>query len=62
MCLQSPIRQITPTYFSDRAPTITQDQSRSIVAALQDIGLVDRSGWLTTNPKIQDVSESSELS
>lgn len=55
-CLQSPKRRIGPSYFSDRAPVISAEQSALIVAALRQIGLIDRDGQLTANPKEDDVS------
>ena len=54
--LQSPIRQVTPTFFSDRSPAISQWQSRRIVAGLKRIGLVDRAGWVTADNQREDVS------
>lgn len=56
LALQSPVRRITPTYFSDRTPTITQEQSQRIVEALKQIGLLGEQGWLLANPKVDDVS------
>ncbi|KAL4448029.1 hypothetical protein ABPG75_005248 [Micractinium tetrahymenae] len=46
----SPKRTVAPTYFSDRSPVISPEQSTRIVAALKDIGLVDREGQLQGNP------------
>lgn len=34
-CPQAPVRQVTPTFFSDRAEGVTPDQSAAIVGALQ---------------------------
>ncbi|KAL4438660.1 hypothetical protein ABPG77_006264 [Micractinium sp. CCAP 211/92] len=47
----SPVRRIGPTYFSDRSPTITQEQSQRIVEGLKQIGLLGEEGWLLANPK-----------
>ncbi|KAL4427844.1 hypothetical protein ABPG75_001933 [Micractinium tetrahymenae] len=47
-------QRVGPTFFSDRTPTLTAEQSRLIVGALQQIGLLDRGGWLRANPKYND--------
>jgi len=54
--LQAPVRQITPNYFSDRTPTITDEESRAIVSGLKQIGLLGDDGYLLANPKDDDVS------
>ena len=54
--LQSPIRRVTPTLFSDRSPAISREQSRRIVAGLKRIGLVDRAGWMTADNQEEEVS------
>lgn len=50
------MRRIGPTYFSDRTPTITQEQSQRIVEGLKQIGLLGEEGWLLANPKEDNVS------
>ena len=47
---------MTPNFFSDRSPSISQWQSRRIVAGLKRIGLVDRAGWVTADNQREDVS------
>ena len=47
----SPIRRITPNYFSDRIPAITPAQSRQIGVALKRIGQIDADGNLLSDPK-----------
>jgi hypothetical protein len=51
LCLQSPVRQLVPSYFSDRSPVISPRQSAAIVAGLQEIGMVDAKGWLLADPE-----------
>jgi hypothetical protein len=51
LCLQSPVRQVVPSYFSDRSPVISPRQSAAIVAGLQEIGMVDAEGWLLADPE-----------
>ncbi|KAL4427851.1 hypothetical protein ABPG75_001940 [Micractinium tetrahymenae] len=52
--VMSPKRRIGPSYFSDRAPVISLEQSGRIVAALKQIGLIDKDGQLAANPKDDD--------
>lgn len=47
----SPIRQIGPTYFSDRIPGVTAATSKGVTDSLRKIGMLDASGRLTKNPK-----------
>lgn len=47
----SPIRQVTPTYFSDRSPVISPQQSAALVEGLQQIGMVDEKGQVTADPE-----------
>lgn len=47
-------QRIGPTFFSDRTPTLTERQSKLLVGALKQIGLLDADGWLTANPKDKD--------
>lgn len=46
----SPIRQVHPEFFSDRMTTVTPDQSRKIVGALKDSGVLDDKGIFKVNP------------
>ncbi|KAL4442061.1 hypothetical protein ABPG77_011322 [Micractinium sp. CCAP 211/92] len=48
-----PLR-IGPTFFSDRSATLTVGQSKLLVGALKQIGLLDARGWLRANPKDKD--------
>lgn len=49
-CLQSPIRQVPPTFLSDRIPVISPDQSAALVGGMQQIGMLDAEGWLLGDP------------
>ena len=49
------MRQVTDSYFSDRAPVISPEQSMRIVQGLQQIGLLDSRGNFKGNPKDDDV-------
>jgi len=40
----SPVRPVTPDYFSDRSPVITPAQSAELVAAMKRVGLLSASG------------------
>ncbi|KAL4442067.1 hypothetical protein ABPG77_011328 [Micractinium sp. CCAP 211/92] len=51
-------RRIGPSYFSDRAPVISPEQSKRIVAGLKQVGLIDADGQLVANPKDDDKPES----
>lgn len=42
---QSYPRQVTPTYFSDRVPTISPEQSQELVAALTQLGGLNATGY-----------------
>ena len=53
--IAAPSRQVTPSWFSERAPLIDVESSAIIVAALQEIGLVGADGWLVDDPKRFDV-------
>lgn len=50
---QAPSQPVTPTWFSDRSPSITPQQSALIVAALKhpSIRMLNQDGWLETDPK-----------
>ncbi len=48
--MQSPRRTVGPTFFSDRSPVISPEQSTRIVAALKDIGMLDKQGQLQGDP------------
>ena len=50
---QAPSQPVTPTWFSDRSPSITPEQSALIVAALKhpSIRMLNQDGWLETDPK-----------
>jgi hypothetical protein len=50
------VRQVTDSYFSDRAPVISPEQSMRIVQGMQQIGLLDSRGNFKGNPKDDDVS------
>ena len=50
----SPIRKITPTFFSDLMDSITPQQSQAISAGLQSAGLVDARGAFTRDPKARN--------
>lgn len=52
----SPRRRVTPTYVSDRLPTVTPTESRKVVDGLKSIGLVDADGNVTANPHDFDKS------
>ena len=49
--LQSGPRPVVPTFFSDRIPAITQQQSRWIVEGMTYIGMLDADGWLLGDPE-----------
>lgn len=49
-CVQSPIRQVGPTFLSDRTPVISPEQSAALVGAMRGIGMVDADGWLLGDP------------
>lgn len=55
--LQAQSRPLTPTWFSDRSPSITPAQSALIVAALKhpSIRLLNQDGWVETDPKQYDL-------
>lgn len=46
----SPIRKVTPTFFSDRLFTITPAESEKLVAALKKIGVLDNDGNVRRDP------------
>lgn len=48
---QAPSRPVNQSWFSDRSPIITPQQSSAIVAALQQLGVLDSSGWLRDDPR-----------
>ena len=48
---QVPSRPINERWFSDRAPTISPEQSSAIVQALQELGVLDKEGWLADDPR-----------
>lgn len=43
--LQSYPRQVTPTFFSDRVPTISPEQSQELVATLTQLGGLNATGY-----------------
>jgi hypothetical protein len=54
--LQSYSRQVGPSFFSDRIPTMPLEQSEALVAALRQIGQLDEAGYLQFNPDRSPVS------
>lgn len=50
---QAPSQPVTPTWFSDRSPSITPYQSALIVEALKhpSIRMLNPDGWVETDPK-----------
>lgn len=50
----SPVRRMGPLYFSNRIPTITEEQSQLIIEALKEIGMLSETGWLLGDPKDDD--------
>ena len=47
----SPIRPITPTFFSDLMGSVSPAQSKAISAGMRTAGIVDASGGFTRDPK-----------
>ncbi|KAL4422469.1 hypothetical protein ABPG75_008666 [Micractinium tetrahymenae] len=56
-----PSRPINESWFSDRSPAITPQQSSAIVAALQQLGVLDSAGWLRDDPRVGLKNTSSPL-
>ncbi|MBF0410068.1 MAG: carbohydrate-binding protein [Candidatus Riflebacteria bacterium] len=46
----SPIRQITPAYYSNRMATVNPTLSEKIVDALKNSGILDQNGYLKSDP------------
>ena len=44
-------RVVYPTYFSDRSMYVAPELSVRVVAALQDIGMVNTTGYVTQDPR-----------
>lgn len=55
------MRQVGPTFFSDRSPVISREQSLRIVAGLRAIGMLDGEGHVTADPSVEDVSRGRSL-
>lgn len=49
--LQAPSRPVNQSWFSGRSLVITPQQSSAIVAALQQLGVLDANGWLRDDPR-----------
>lgn len=47
----SPIRPITPSFFSDLMDSISPEQSQAISAGMRTVGIVDSRGGFTQDPK-----------
>ena len=54
--LQSPARNVTPSFFARRSPLVSDRQSEAVVGALQGLGLLAPNGTLLANPDKEDVS------
>ncbi|PSC72221.1 Histone H2A [Micractinium conductrix] len=59
--VEVPSRPINERWFSDRAPTISPEQSSAIVQALQELGVLDKEGWLADDPRAGLKNTSSPL-
>ncbi|KAL4422484.1 hypothetical protein ABPG75_008681 [Micractinium tetrahymenae] len=57
----APSRPVNQSWFSDRSPVITPQQSSAIVAAMQQLGVLDSNGWLRDDPRVGLKNSSSPL-